>query len=331
MKYTSVNLHTEYKRTLLTIVLFSLLSLFLNFLILISLNSDFAQLNSLWCSDYIYSATMKEPVGQDDYYQLNAGICFSLSANAETSLNADVVMQPFKSEYSEQVYWNADQLSTYGLAISKGIAKENDLDIGDKLYSKRVIDGEICEYTVEQIVPEVSNVRVTKQKNYSNGIIIMGYDNVYIDNISKSALVFTKEPIDSLAGKFADMPVNIIYRDNEIFAVCKRLLPYVGIYTLLSAVCTVGLVLFLTKNIKYNFRRLIVLGFSKRELNRAYNRNIGGLGILSIMCVFLTTMIVLCWMKIYQNEVFLLGTISFIDFVTLIITAALSRRRLWRK
>lgn len=331
MRKTNVNLHMERSRILLTIVAFSLISLFLNFFLMKSSDSAFAQLNSLWRSDYNYSATMKNPIGRDDYYRINAGIYFSLSANAETSLNAEIVMQALKSEYSKQVYWNAEKLSTYGVAISEGIAKANSLKSGDKLYSKRIVDDKVCEYTIEQIFPEVSSVRVSEHKNYSSGIIVMGYDRLYIENISHTVLIFTNEPVNELFENFSDMPTDIIYRDDEIAFVSKTLMPYIVTFAVLSVLCTIGLVLFLTKQLSYNFSRLVVLGFQKKQLDAAYIRNVIGIGFLSVLLVSCTTLMAGSKVGIYFNEVFFLLVISFIELATLIITSTLSLRRLWRK
>ncbi len=314
----------------LAIVVFSLISLFLSFILLKSSGSDLAHLNSLWQSNYTYSAVMNKSVGQDDYYQFSAGISFSLSTNVSSSLNADIVMQTIESEYSESVYWNARELSTYGVAISASIAEENGIAVGDKLYSKRVVDSEICEYTVEQILPEISTVRVSEQKNYSNGIIIMGYDRLYTDNISHSVLVFTKEPINELMEDFSDMPQNIIYRDDELVLVSLDIFPYIITFVLLAAIITIGLVMFLTKSITYNFRRLAALGFSKKLLDKAYIRNISGAGLCSIFLVFLVSIVALYREDIYPQIILVLVVLGS-EFITLIIANAISLRRLWRR
>ena len=314
----------------LAIVVFSLISLFLSFFLLKSSGSGLAHLNSLWHSNYTYSAVMNKSVGQDDYYQFNAGISFSLSTNVAASLNADIVMQIIESEYSENVYWNARRLSTYGVAISAGIAKENGIEIGDKLYSKRVVDSEICEYTVEQILPEISTVRVSAQKNYSNGFIIMGYDRLYTDNISYNVLVFTKEPTNELIEDFSDMPQNIIYRDDEMVLVSWDIFSYMITFVLLAVLITIGLVVFLTKSTIYNFRRLATLGFSKKLLDKAYIRNISGAGLCSIFLVFLVSIEALCREDIYPQIILVLAVLGS-EFITLIIANAVSLRRLWRR
>lgn len=314
----------------LAIVAFSVLSLFLSFFLIKTSGSDLAHLNSLWQSNYTYSAVMNKSVGQDDYYWLIAGISFSPSTNTAASLNADIVMQSIESEYSEIVYWNANELSTYEVAISASIAEENGIALGDKLYSKRVVDSEICEYTVEQILPPISSVRVTEQKNFSNGIIIMGYDGLYADNISHSVLVFSKDPINELIEVCSEMPQNIIYRDDEMALVSRDIFPYIITFVLLAVLITIGLVMLLTKRIAYNFRRLAALGFSKKLLDKAYICSISGAGLCSIFLAFLVSIAALYREDIYPPITLVLAVLGS-EFLTLIIVSAISLRHLWRR
>jgi len=331
LRNTHINLHIAGGKILLMIVIFSLISFLLCLFATLTTNAKFAQLKALWHSDYSYSATTQQSVGRDDYYQFNAGISFTLSPNANASLNADILMQTDTSEYTNTVYWNANKLSTFGVAISRGLAIANNLDIGDKLYSKHNVNGEICEYFVEQILPEVSSSRNLVRTNYSAGIIIMGYDSQYVDNISHIVIVYTNDPIEELSKKYTASPENILYRDNEIISVCKVLVPYVAIFILLSVLNTVELVFSLTKCIAQNFRRLIMLGFSSKELDETYYIWICGLGYISIVIAKMISATVLYLTGPLQISTTSLILISFIEFATLLIAAAFSRRQLWGK
>ena len=192
-----IALHAEPRKTIIASLAFTLISFFLMLILILSVNKDAIQLNSLLQSDYDYSVTMQDTVRKDDYYQFNAGIEFTLSADANTSLNANIVMQSKDSLYTDMVSWNAEPLSTNGVAVSENVAKSNNLHIGDKLYSKHIVNGESCEYVIEQLLPEAVSVRVTNDMNHSDGIIIMGYDERYIENITHSNIVFTKESINA--------------------------------------------------------------------------------------------------------------------------------------
>lgn len=327
LKSIHINFHIDKKKILFKIVLFSLAYFLLCLFAALSSSADFAQLKALWRSDYVYSAATRQPVGKDDYYQFDAGINFALSSDANASLNADILMQSDNSEYTDVVYWNANKLKTFGVAISKGLAVANDLDTGDKLYSNHIVKGEMCEYFVEQILPEVSSARNMTQRNFSAGVIIMGYDSQYVDNISHAVIAYANDPV----GELSTALENILYRNDEIAFVCAGLVPYVGIFALLSVLNTVLLVFFLSKDIEQNFRRLIALGFSDKELDKAYNSLICGLGCILILVAAVISATVLHSIGFLQISTTPLILMPTFEFAALLPASAFSKNKLWRK
>lgn len=318
------------RKAFFIIVLFSLIAFLLCLFAALSLNSYLAQLRALWHSNYVYSANIHQTIGKDNYYQFNAGISFSLSSNAKTGLNADILMQSDDSEYTNMVYWNADKLGPFSIAISKGLARANGLDIGDKLYSKHTVNGKICEYTIEQILPEMSSSRNLEQKNYGTGIIIMGYDSQYVTNISNTVIAYTNQPIEDLSRKYAVSPENIQYKEDEIFSICRTLIPYAMVFVLLLVLNIVGLVAFLTKDIVHNFKRLAILGFSSKELNKSYCSLIRRWGCFSISISVIISSVTLYLESVFEISVAFLLLITFIELVTLLIAVAFFKSQLWR-
>lgn len=310
---------------------FTLISLLINLFMIISVNDSCAQLYSLLRSDYVYSATMQKPVFEDDYFQYNAGIDFALSADSKTSLNADIVMQSNETIYTDLLYWNANPLSAYGIAISKNLATSYDLHLGDKLYSKHIVNGTTCEYSIEQVIPEVANVRVLKNKSYKNGIIIMGYDKQYADSISHNSIVFTKNSMEELSAKCSAMPENIIYREDEIIAIVQNIIPYLTVFAIISILFTIVLVGLSVKDVSHNFRRLIILGFDKKKLNNSYNRLICGIGLLSISAATALSSIAFGFVEISTVKVLFIIFIPIIELITLFMTSVISNKQLWRK
>ena len=324
-----IALHAEPRKTIIASLAFTLISFFLMLILILSVNKDAIQLNSLLQSDYDYSVTMQDTVRKDDYYQFNAGIEFTLSADANTSLNADIVMQSKDSLYTDMVSWNAEPLSTNGVAVSENVAKSNNLHIGDKLYSKHIVNGESCEYVIEQLLPEAVSVRVTNDMNHSDGIIIMGYDERYIENISHSSIVFTKDSINDLSA--IGSPENIVYRDDEIITSLRSIIPYLVVLSVVSIVTTVAFTILLTKSVSSNFKRLIILGFDRKQLNKAYYRLVRGTGIISIIASFALSGIVFLFVNFTAVKFLVLLLIPFIEIITLLIASNISNKRLWRK
>lgn len=281
-------------------------------------------------SDYEYTAIMQKPIDQDNYYQFNAGVYFAASPHAENRLNVEILMQAIEVEYTDLVYWNAGELSTYDVAISQSIADDNGLGIGDKLYSKHIVDGAVYEYSVVEILPDVANIRVSEEKNYSAGIIIMGFDKQYVDNITHHSLVFTKESVDVLASQYSDMPESMLYRTDEILTVSKELLPYLILFVVLSALNMAGLVFFITKEVTTNYRRLIMLGFEKKMLSESYKRLVIGKGILALIITLSASVVVSSIVGFEPTWVVFLMIVMFMEFITLLWMSAILNRRLWR-
>ena len=324
-----IALHAEPRKTITTSLAFTLISFFLMLILILSVNKDAIRLNSLLHSDYDYSVTMQDTVWKDDYYQFNAGIEFTLSADANTSLNADIVMQSKDSLYTDMVSWNAEPLSTNGVAVSENVAKSNNLHIGDKLYSKHIVNGESGEYAIEQLLPEAVSVRVTNGMNHSDGIIIMGYDERYIENIAHSSIVFTKDSINDLSA--VGSPENIVYRDDELLSSLRSIIPYLAALSIVSIVTTVAVTVLLNKFVSSNFRRLIMIGFDRKKLNTAFYRLVHGTGIISIIASFALSGIVFLFVNFTAVKLLVLLLIPFIEIITLLIASNISNKRLWRK
>lgn len=330
LEHTSVSFHIEAKKALLVIVPFSLISVLLCLFASLSLNASFAELKTLLLSDYLYSATSLELLGKDDYYKFNAAISFTLSADTGKSLNADILMQTDYSAYTDAVFWNADKLSTSGIAISKVLAVSYGLSIGDSLYSNHTVNGEVYEYLIEQILPEVSSSRIA-QNNFYDGIIIMGYDDRYTDNLSHVVIVYMSDPIETLPPRQAAMLENIRYRDDEIISVCKELVPYAVVFMFLAVLNSAGFIFFLMKGIRYNFRRLIMLGYPKKNLSNAYYGLIYACGCSLILMSALIAALVLHLIGSLQISVIAFLSVPVIEFLSLQVAAVFSQNQLWRK
>ncbi len=324
-----IALHAEPRKTIIASLAFTLISFFLMLILILSVNKDAIQLNSLLQSDYDYSVTMQDTVRKDDYYQFNAGIEFTLSDDANTSLNADIVMQSKDSLYTDMVSWNAEPLSTNGVAVSENVAKSNNLHIGDKLYSKHIVNGESCEYLIEQLLPEAVSVRVTNDMNHSDGIIIMGYDERYIENITHSSIVFTKDSINDWST--IGSPENIVYREDEIMSSLRSIIPYLAVLSVISIVTTIALTVLLTKSVLSNFKRLIMLGFDRKQLNKAYYRLVHFAGIIAIIVSLALSGIVFLFIKLSVVKLLTLLLIAFIEIIILHIASNILNKRLWRK
>ena len=272
MNKNRLSFHTAKTRTLLSIVFFCLFLSGLEYSLILSSNNSFTEINTLINSQYEYSVVMNSSQGNDDYYQYDAAIRFALSTDSDSALKVDVIMQPSSSEYSNIVYWNAEQLNIHEIAITQNIATAYELDIGDILYSKHIVDSNIYEYSIKQILPNTTNVRYENNMVHNDGMIIMGYDPMYEENISHSVIVFTNNQIDELTQNGKVAAEKILYRDDELLFAVKDVLPYMLLFFVLNTVGCIGFVLIRTKEISTNFRRFVYLGYEPDTINTTYNR-----------------------------------------------------------
>ena len=324
-----IALHTEPLKNVVTSLVFSLTSLFLMLTLILSINKDSIQLNSLLQSNYNYSVLMQDNVQKDNYYKFNASIEFALADDSQASLNADVIMQSQGSLYTDLVYWNADTLDSSCVAVSQNLAMLYGLHIGDRIYSKHIVNGKKCEYSIVQIVPEIVNVRTSEGVNNNDGIIIMGFDELYVENITHSNIVFAKDKINNLAA--IGTLENVVYRDDEIITSIKNVIPYIAIISICAIALTFVFVTSLTQYVSYSFRRLVMLGFEKRQLNRAYYRYVYGAGIVSIVVSFALSNIVFLQVGFSAVKFFLLMFVPIIELITFNIDSTILNKRLWRK
>ena len=330
MRNGTLNLHIDKQKALFAIVFFVLITALVTIVIVISTNSHFAQLNSLWHSEYKYSAIAEKPIGQDDYFQYNAGISFAYSPDSQFSINTDIVMQTGMSDYTNMVHWNANSLSSFGIAITNSIARSSKLSVGDALYSKHIVSGIMCEYTIEQILPEVNRLRVTEQTNLADGIIVMGYDELYADSISHSTIFFSREPFEKLSEEHSVSPTGIIYRDDEITSVISKIIPFLVAMTLFSIATSFIMAAFITKNVSHNFRRLITLGYDKKMLNVSYNRYLIGIGGFSSLTASIICLLVAFAMSSCKTVLSLPVIFMVMQTAILWVASIRLKSRLWR-
>lgn len=211
------------------------------------------------------------------------------------------------------------------------MADANDLQTGDKIYSKHIVDGKVREYTIENILPVITHVRGIKENSHYDGVLVMGYDDQYASNITHKNIIFTKEPIEMLALQCSAMPEDIVYRSDEISAITKALVPYLTVYILAAVVCVTVLTLFLTQEIAHNFRRLLALGFDRRYLNRAYYKVVGETGAISIAATAIASALVFSRAGFNLTAFMPVICAVVVEVFTLSVATIVSNWRLWRK
>ena len=331
LQKSNLDLHANKKKVVLLSAAFCCLCIAFCLIVITSAGPGLIQLSSLNKSGYHYSAIMGKSISHDDYYLYSSGIEMTVSPVAKICLTADIVMQTEDSAYSEMICWNADRLSSSEVAVSENLARVNNLKTGDILYSKSVITGNISEYSIRQIVPAVTRVRLSGEAGYNNGIIIMGYDKTIADNISHETLIFTNKEIDEVARTFGEMPVKVVYREDEQQTVLRQLLPYMCLLLIVSALFVVFFVFFLVKEVKYNFLRMMTLGFSRLLLNSAYIFFVFGVCSCCILGSFALSVLLMLLLSVSQLALPFMGILCAFSLAVMAIASLAFNRHMWGK
>lgn len=330
MKESSVNLHANPRLTLIVTALYAMLSFLLVAIVIFIGNTNLGRLITLNKCDYQYSATMGKSIGKDDYYLFEAGIGFTYSKESNRGINAEILMQTAESNYTDSVNWNAHSLSTFEIAVSADVAREYGLTVGSALYAKHIVDGNLYEYTVAQILPYFPGVELSAANSYSNGAIIMGYDSKYVENVSHTTIFFTDDPITDLTRKFSETPVNIVYRADIITFIKSKLAPYLILLVILGIALTSIFVYTLLRVVICDYKRLIMLGFKKRELNKTFSIYSSlHFGFANLSTAVLSIGLVFLFGFCVETSWFLIGLLL-VNLITFISVSSVVKWRVWR-
>ncbi len=327
----NIGFHIERKSALISLVCLSALFILINLSVVLLVGGDLAILETISRSKYTFSAVISESVGEDDYYTYNASVPFSVTEDDQRSINADVLMQTKESVYTEKVAWNVKKhLAPSEVAISNEIAERFKLEVGDSLISKNVVNGESQRYTISEILPSIKRSRVTDRGADTKGLIIMGYDTLYHENISSQVIAFLYGDVNRFAKKQGIMPTELVYRDDEQMTLWQQIAPYAGVFWFLLGLCAVVFVLCQKRIIQHNFRRMASLGASRKSLNSEYYRyllEIGYGGIILSTAVSIAFMTIISPVK-YVAYLIVINTV--IELLITMIAAIFVNKQLWR-
>ena len=330
LKGNSVKIHADSRRALIVAVSYAVFSFLLVAIVIILGDISLGRLITLNKCGYQYSATTRKSLGQDDYFLFDAGIGFTRSVDSNRGINAEVLMQTSESEYTDSVSWNAHRLSPSEIAVSSDVARTYGLKVGDVLYSRHVVDGNLSEYTVAQLLPYFPGTGISIASSYSDGVIVMGYDSKYEKNISHRAIFFTNESIVALTNKHSETPVDIVYRDDMIATTQGKLMPYLFLLGGLGIVLTIAFVCILLRSVVYNFKRLIMLGFRKRDLDIAFSAYSAFPFICAALCIAALSLRLIHVLNYCRETIWFLIVLLIVESLTYISALLIAKRQMWR-
>lgn len=243
-------------------LLFSFLLSIIISLILIDPSLDAAKCNAQKSflksthSDSIvqYSGGSFESEIDNDFYYLNQN--FSIRKE-DTKIKADILMVKPRENYT---ILNLVGLKSNEIVISKNLAVEYELSVGDLLFRTSFFNNDVFEYVIKEIIQPIFPISINYMTS-AGGVAIAGYDGV-----------ITTHPNDSLA--FIDKNVSINNLQlNQLISI-KRLIDDINskmnrsfLATYISALftCVLTNIAYIIDKL-YILRSQIVLGTDKKRI-----------------------------------------------------------------
>jgi len=258
----------------------------------------YKQLDFYEAGNYQYFYEVTSSTHENDYLQCSS-VYFYADRNMKESLLGDCLMMLEKSTYNSVAPIRpSNQLENREIAVTANLAKQFDLKVGSKVFSKHNINNSIEEYTVAEILPVAYGVlRVDYSINY--GIIVMGCDSEYLNNTNYSFIGFSeKDPTALIQGSRAGLLSLNIKEPYEQRLLEKAFVCQSGICVMVISVTVLYAMIHWKNQMKY-YNRLKLNGCAVNEIKRQIVLDIGMPGILGLLISFLLSVTVLSFYNLY--------------------------------
>lgn len=282
----------NYKYYLLAISIYALLLLIAMGCIFMQTDRVYKQLDFYKTGKYQYLYETTGSTHENEYLHCSS-VYFYADRKMDMSILSDCLMITENSTYDfETPIKLGNQLGSREIAITANLAKQFDLKIGSKVFSKHNIRNRIEEYKVAEILPVAYGIsRVEYGINY--GLIVMGCDLEYLNNTDYSYIGFSEKDPTVL---IQDSGVGLISLSNK----------EANEYSLIKTACVwqcgiCAIVILLTslfviihwKNQKEYYNRLKLEGCATNIIRKLIFFDMGVPGILSLLisCVLSGTIL----------------------------------------
>lgn len=179
----------NYKYYFLVILIYTFFLAVIMIVSSLSLERIYKQLNYYSLDNTKYVIEVNQSVKQNDYLNCSS-VTFYCNEDLNNSLYTENFMIINDTNYQETLpFYLSKPLGEREIAVSYNIAKEYRLTKGSIIYSKNNIINQVLEYKVVEIIPICYGVLKVDYK-LNHGIIIMGYDETYEENVENSYISF---------------------------------------------------------------------------------------------------------------------------------------------
>ena len=244
-------------------------------------------------NEYQYTYRISSLVKENDYLY-GESIYFYTDKNLSISLLGDCVMSLDDTKYTENTPLTLSKsLEKREIALSYNLARQHNLSIGSKVYSKHNIRNVVEEYTVADILPVCYGITFVDYE-INRGAILIGYDSDYVEHTDYTYIAFSKEDPTSL---IQNSGAGLIALDAKA-PVRDSLFESVVIWQAIITVLVLGLTLLYTmlhwKNQRTYYSRLYLNGTGSRKIKKQIFADLLLTGVISqvlatVFCILMAS------------------------------------------
>lgn len=244
-------------------------------------------------NEYQYTYRISSSVKENDYLY-GESIYFYTDKNLSISLLGDCVMSLDDTKYTENTPLTLTKsLGKREIALSYNLAKQHNLSVGSKVYSKHNIRNVVEEYTVSEILPVCYGITFVDYE-INRGAILIGYDSDYVEYTDYTYIAFSKEDPTSLIQNSGAGLIALDAKDP----VRDSLFESVVIWQAIITVLVLGLTLLYTmlhwKNQRTYYSRLYLNGTGSRKIKKQIFADLLLPGVISqvlatVICILMTS------------------------------------------
>ena len=242
----------------------------------------YRQIDFLNDGDYQYTYQTTSSTKENDYLNCTS-VYFYTDSSLSTSLIGDCLMMLENSIYNSETPIKLDKsLERREVVLSYNLAKQHNLNVGSKVYSKHNIKNVVEEYTIVEILPVSYGVlRVDYNINY--GVILIGCDADYIENTNYSYVGFSKDDPSHLIQTNGAGLISLDTKETYHQELLDKVFLWQGAMILMVAFLTLLFVVLHWKNQKNYYDRLAINGCPTKKINTQIFLDIALPGIVGLL------------------------------------------------
>lgn len=209
--------------------------------------------------NYNYSVLINKNINENCYCYYDNTVTFASNESLDKNIKGTILMRT-ESIYNENdiLFDCIDEFGPNDVVVSDIILRENNLKIGNKIYTKSKVDNSLLEFTIIKSIPY--NYRIdSSNANIERGIIIFSYNSSYEESVVSNYLYFYDEDFSKINNESAIIIENsLIVKEDQIKSSKNIVLRDILISFLFSLVpyLIFNFVIMLINNKIYGFARI---------------------------------------------------------------------------